>query len=69
MARINTTIGDFSGNKQKVLEAIHEAKSLGIDLLTFLKLAICGYPPEVKITPRAFVRDRRLPITYQFKEW
>jgi NAD+ synthase (glutamine-hydrolysing) len=26
-------------------------------------------PPGVKITPRAFGRDRRLPITNQFKEW
>jgi len=25
--------------------------------------------PGVKITPRAFGRDRRLPITNQFKEW
>ncbi len=23
----------------------------------------------IKITPRAFGRDRRLPITNQFKEW
>ena len=26
-------------------------------------------PPGVKITPRAFGRDRRLPITNRFKEW
>jgi NAD+ synthase (glutamine-hydrolysing) len=26
-------------------------------------------PPGVKITPRAFGRDRRLPITNQFKGW
>ena len=25
-------------------------------------------PPGVKITPRAFGRDRRLPITNRFKE-
>jgi NAD+ synthase (glutamine-hydrolysing) len=26
-------------------------------------------PPGVKITPRAFGRDRRLPITNRFKGW
>ncbi len=26
-------------------------------------------PPGIKITPRAFGRDRRLPITNAFKEW
>ncbi|HXY74867.1 MAG TPA: NAD+ synthase, partial [Dehalococcoidales bacterium] len=26
-------------------------------------------PPGVKITPRAFGRDRRLPITNRFREW
>jgi NAD+ synthase (glutamine-hydrolysing) len=26
-------------------------------------------PPGIKITPRAFGRDRRLPITSRFKEW
>ncbi|MEE8174898.1 MAG: NAD+ synthase, partial [Dehalococcoidia bacterium] len=26
-------------------------------------------PPGVKITPRAFGRDRRLPITNRFRGW
>jgi len=46
MAQINTTVGDFAGNRQKILKAIDEARSLGVDLLTFPELAICGYPPE-----------------------
>lgn len=46
MAQINITVGDFKGNVQKILEAIDKAKSLGVDLLTFPELAICGYPPE-----------------------
>lgn len=46
MAQINTTVGDFAGNTQKILEAIGEARSLGVDLLTFPELATCGYPPE-----------------------
>lgn len=46
MAQINVTVGDFAGNTQKILESIAEAKSLGVELLTFPELAICGYPPE-----------------------
>ena len=39
MAQINTTVGDFAGNAQKILGAIAEARSLGVDLLTFPELA------------------------------
>jgi len=46
MAQIDTTAGDFAGNTQKILEAIASASSLGVDILTFLELAICGCPPE-----------------------
>ena len=43
MVQINTTVGDFRGNTQRILQAIVEGKSLGADLLTFPELAICGY--------------------------
>ena len=46
MAQLNMTVGDFGGNTRKILEAINESRSLGVDLLTFPELAICGYPPE-----------------------
>jgi NAD+ synthase (glutamine-hydrolysing) len=46
MAQINTTVGDFAGNTQKILQAITEAGSLGVDVPTFPELAICGYLPE-----------------------
>ncbi len=46
MAQINSTVGDFDGNRKKILEAFDEARSLGVDLVTFPELAICGYPPE-----------------------
>lgn len=46
MSQINVTVGDFAGNTRKILGAIAEAQSLGVDLLTFPELFICGYPPE-----------------------
>ena len=45
IAQINTTVGNFEGNTQKILEAVSEAKSLGVDLLTFPELAICVFAP------------------------
>ncbi len=49
MAQINTTVGDFNGNFQKMLKAISDARALGVDLLTFPELAICGYPPPLSM--------------------
>ncbi len=57
MAQINTTVGDFAGNTQKILEAVAKARSLGVDLLTFPELAICGYPPEDLLLKPQFVKE------------
>jgi NAD+ synthase (glutamine-hydrolysing) len=57
MAQINTTVGDFAGNTQKILEAVAEARSLGVDLLAFPELAICGYPPEDLLLKPRFIEE------------
>jgi NAD+ synthase (glutamine-hydrolysing) len=57
MAQINVTVGDFAGNTQKILEAIAEARALGVDLLTFPELAICGYPPEDLLFKPQFIEE------------
>jgi NAD+ synthase (glutamine-hydrolysing) len=57
MAQINTTVGDFKGNTEKILEAIAEGRSLGVDLLTFPELAICGYPPEDLLLKPKFIEE------------
>jgi NAD+ synthase (glutamine-hydrolysing) len=57
MAQVNTTVGDFAGNRQKILKAINQAKSLCVDLLTFPELAICGYPPEDLLFKPQFIAE------------
>jgi len=57
MAQINTTVGDFKGNTEKILEAIGQGSSLGVDLLTFPELAICGYPPEDLLLKPKFIEE------------
>jgi NAD+ synthase (glutamine-hydrolysing) len=57
MAQLNTTVGDFAGNRRKILSAIKEARSLGVDLLTFPELATCGYPPEDLLFKPKFIAE------------
>ncbi len=57
LAQINTTVGDFAGNTQKIVGAIAEARSLGVDLITFPELAICGYPPEDLLLKPQFIEE------------
>jgi NAD+ synthase (glutamine-hydrolysing) len=45
IAQINSTIGDFSGNRQKILDYTKRAADQGAELVLFPELAICGYPP------------------------
>ncbi|HBQ58151.1 MAG TPA: NAD+ synthase, partial [Balneolaceae bacterium] len=45
LQQINPTIGDLSGNKKLILEAIHQAEKDDIELLLLPELITCGYPP------------------------
>ena len=57
MAQVNTVVGDFAGNTQRILEVIKQARSLEVDLLTFPELAICGYPPEDLLLKPRFIEQ------------
>jgi len=57
MSQINTTVGDFTGNTRKIIDAIAVARPLGVDLLTFPELAICGYPPEDLLFKPQFIEE------------
>jgi len=59
IAQINSTVGDLSGNTRKIMESIDQAKSLGVDLLTFPELAITGYPPEDLLLKPQFIRQNK----------
>jgi NAD+ synthase (glutamine-hydrolysing) len=59
IAQINFTVGDLSGNTRKIMESIDQAKSLGVDLLTFPELAITGYPPEDLLLKPQFIKRNR----------
>jgi NAD+ synthetase len=45
LAQIDPTVGDFTGNLQKIVAASRRAAEMGARLTVFSELAICGYPP------------------------
>lgn len=55
LGQINPTIGDFSGNSQKIIEAARKAHDSGASLVLFPELAVCGYPPRDLVEKPAFV--------------
>lgn len=57
LAQIDTTVGDFDGNRDKIKESLRRAEDAGADLLLTPELAICGYPPKDLLDRPAFQRD------------
>ncbi|HXQ25553.1 MAG TPA: NAD+ synthase [Candidatus Acidoferrales bacterium] len=54
LAQFNPTVGDFEGNRARILELAREAKSGGADLAVFSELCLCGYPPQDLIERPSF---------------
>ncbi len=46
VAQFNATVGDLTGNVERILTCAAEAKARGAHLLLTPELALCGYPPE-----------------------
>ncbi len=59
LAQINTTVGDFGGNLEKIRAAIGTARQAGADLVVVPELATCGYPPMDLLERPSFLRDQR----------
>ncbi len=62
VAQINCTVGDFSGNARRIVEAAARAASAGADVLLTPELSLSGYPPEDLLLRGSFYRacDRAL---------
>ena len=56
LGQINTTVGDFSGNAEKIIEYSRTAQQAGAGLILFPELAICGYPPRDLVEKASFVQ-------------
>jgi NAD+ synthase (glutamine-hydrolysing) len=56
LAQINTTVGDLDGNRERILQAIAEARSAEADLVLLPELAVTSYPPEDLLLRPGFIR-------------
>jgi NAD+ synthase (glutamine-hydrolysing) len=63
LAQINPTVGDFTGNLERIVEAGHRAAAQGARLTVFSELAICGYPPADLLEKPSFMARCRTAVT------
>ena len=54
LAQLNATVGDVTGNADKVRRARDQAAAQGADLVAFPEMFIAGYPPEDLVLKPAF---------------
>ena len=57
LCQINTTVGDFDGNRDKVLDYAARAHAAGAQLAVFPEMTLTGYPPR-DLLERAGFADR-----------
>ena len=62
LAQFNPTVGDFEGNRARILELAGEAKSGGAELAIFSELCLCGYPPQDLIERPAFAERNQTEL-------
>jgi NAD+ synthetase len=62
LAQINPTVGDFSGNLEKIVAASRRAAGLGARMTVFSELVICGYPPADFLEKPSFLARCRTAV-------
>jgi NAD+ synthase (glutamine-hydrolysing) len=62
LAQVNTTVGDFAGNIEKMKLMYGRAKQEKIELLVFPELCVCGYPPEDLLLKKSFLAENKKAI-------
>ncbi|QDV48563.1 NAD+ synthase [Gimesia fumaroli] len=55
LAQLNPTVGDLSGNCQRIWEVVQQAEQAGADLVLFSELVVCGYPPKDILLREGFI--------------
>jgi NAD+ synthase (glutamine-hydrolysing) len=62
LAQINPTVGDFTGNLEKIVACSCRAAEQGARLVVFSELAICGYPPADFLEKPGFLARCRTAV-------
>jgi NAD+ synthetase len=62
LAQINPTVGDFTGNLEKIVAVSRRAAAEGARLTVFSELALCGYPPADFLEKPSFLARCRSSV-------
>ncbi len=57
LCQINTTVGDFNGNAEKILTLLQKAKADGCGLALFPELTLTGYPARDLLNRSSFLEE------------
>lgn len=57
IAQINTTVGDLSGNTEKILRSYESLRNQGAELVVGSELSVAGYPPRDLLLRKRFLHD------------
>lgn len=63
LGQINTTVGDFNGNIEKILSYTQKAVAAGCELVVFPELALCGYPPLDLLERKDFIHQNYIAVS------
>ena len=62
IAQINSTVGDLSGNRERIAEFVRKAAALGADIVLTPELSLTGYPPEDLLLQHSFHSSTQLEL-------
>ena len=62
LGQFNATVGDLTGNAERMRNMYGQALQSNVDLLAFPELAVCGYPPEDLLYKKHFLHDSRAAV-------
>src|SRR3970040_866412 len=68
VCQINTTVGDFDGNAEKISQYLKRAKDAGCEVALFPELTLTGYPPRDLLDRLSFFQDAKKALERTAKE-
>ncbi len=57
LAQINSVVGDFDYNTNKIKNHLKQARKMGADVILFPELTVTGYPPEDLLLKESFLKQ------------
>ena len=62
IAQINSTVGDLSGNRERIARFARQAAAQGADIVLTPELSLTGYPPEDLLLQHSFHSATQLEL-------